>query len=64
MLPCCQDVSAVSIPPAVLQRWSKRDAVDLSRMFRLHNAGYKTIGRRVDDESTQCADAIIGIAPQ
>jgi predicted RNA methylase len=63
VLPCCHDTTSVSIPPAVLQRFSKRDAVDLSRMFRLHAAGYRTIARRVDDESTQCADAIIGIAP-
>ena len=64
LLPCCQDVSAIEIPDAVLQRWSKRESVDVARIFTLHRAGYRTVSAKVDDDVTQCADAIIGLAPR
>lgn len=63
LLPCCHDASIHALPGALLGRWSKRDAVDLTRIFRLDAAGYRTLSRRVDDGVTACADAIIGIAP-
>lgn len=63
VLPCCHDVARVEVPNAVLARWSKRDAVDLARIFRLHAAGYRTYARRVEDDVTSCADAILGLAP-
>jgi hypothetical protein len=64
LLPCCQDVAAIEIPDAVLQRWSKRDSVDMARIFTLHRAGYRTVSSKVDDDVTHCADAIIGLAPE
>jgi hypothetical protein len=63
LLPCCHDASIHALPGALLGRWSKRDAVDLTRIFRLEAAGYRTLSRRVDDGVTACADAIIGLAP-
>lgn len=63
VLPCCHDASDVTIPAAVLQRWSKREAVDLARIFKLHQAGWRTSSKRVDDDVTTCADAIIAVAP-
>ncbi len=64
LLPCCQDVSDIDTPGAVRGRWSKRDAVDLARIFRLDRAGYRTLSRRVAEDVTTCADAIIGLAPR
>ncbi len=63
LLPCCHDASIHPLPGALLGRWSKSDAVDLTRIFRLHAAGYRTHSRRIDGEVTRFADAIIGIAP-
>ena len=63
LLPCCHDASIHVLPGALVGRWSKRDAVDLTRIFRLDAAGYRTLSRRVDDDVTACADAIIGLAP-
>lgn len=63
LLPCCH-ASDVPMPEALLQRWNKREAVDLSNIFRLHHAGYRVIGGKIDDDITTCADAIIGIAPR
>lgn len=64
LLPCCHDASVHALPGALLGRWSKRDAVDLTRIFRLEAAGYRTLSRRVEDGITACADAIIGLAPE
>ncbi len=64
VLPCCPEVKRVDIPDAVRQRWSKAEAVDLSRIFKLHAAGWRTIAAKVDDDVTAYADAIIGIAPR
>jgi len=63
VLPCCHDASDVAMPGALRPRWSKRESVDIARIFRLDAAGYRTVSARVDDEVTQCADAIIGLAP-
>jgi hypothetical protein len=63
LLPCCHDASVHALPGALLGRWSKRDAVDLTRIFRLDAAGYRTLSRRIDEDVTSRADAIIGIAP-
>ena len=37
--------------------------VDLTRIFRLDGAGYRTLSRRIADGVTSYADAIIGVAP-
>ncbi|HVY60468.1 MAG TPA: methyltransferase [Planctomycetota bacterium] len=63
LLPCCHDASVHAFPGALAGRWSKRDAVDLARIFRLDAAGYRTYSRRIEDGLTHCADAIIGVAP-
>jgi hypothetical protein len=63
LLPCCHDASDVEMPHAVRTRWSKRDGVDLARIFALDRAGYRTLSRRIADDVTSCADAILGIAP-
>ena len=63
LLPCCHDASIYPLPGAITGRWSKRDAVDLARIFRLDAAGYRTYSRRIEDGLTHCADAIIGVAP-
>ena len=62
LLPCCHATDK-SIPEAVKTRFSKKDAVDLARIFRLHQAGWRTVAGKVDDDITSCADAIIAIAP-
>jgi hypothetical protein len=64
LLPCCHDASIHPMPGALLGRWSKRDAVDLARIFRLDASGYRTMSRKVADGLTACDDAIIGLAPR
>lgn len=64
LLPCCHDASIHPLPGALLGRWSKRDAVDLARIFRLDAAGYRTLSRRLEDGVTACSDLIIGLAPR
>jgi len=63
LLPCCHDASIYPLPGALTGRWSKREAVDLARIFRLDSWGYKTHARKIDDGLTSCADVIIGVAP-
>ncbi|HZV01041.1 MAG TPA: methyltransferase [Planctomycetota bacterium] len=63
VLPCCHDVSEVEVPEAIRQRWSKKEAVDIARIYKLHAAGWRTLSRKVDEDVTQAADAIIALAP-
>ena len=62
LLPCCH-ASDKPIPEAVMTRWPKKDAVDLARIFRLHQAGWRVVAGKIEDDITECAQAIIAIAP-
>jgi Methyltransferase domain len=68
VLPCCHDASYSiergDLPPALLARLEKHVAVDAARIMKLARAGYQVLSRKIDDESTACAEAILGKAPR
>jgi hypothetical protein len=62
-LPCCHEIKAVSVPSAIAERYSRLEAVDLCRIFKLHAAGYRVTSRKIAPDATARADAIMGVAP-
>ena len=51
LLPCCHATDK-QVPEAVMTRWPKKDAVDLARIFRLHQAGWRVIAGKIEDDIT------------